>query len=168
LRIYGPEASRFVDALSELSYWDFGFKIKTIDVDYEGTKVKRIFSGKKYDILSIPVEHSIPAVAYCFKEKDKWNIDMKKAKRLGLEEGPLLDELKTKKKIEIRGKVIKLSDVATKTPGKKIVYSGDTAPCENILKISKGADLLIHDGTFIEGPNEREYMMKRHTDVRKA
>jgi len=49
-----------------------------------------------------------------------------------------------------------------KTVGKKIVYSGDTAPCQNILKISKNADLLIHDGTFVEGPKEqnKDYLMK--------
>lgn len=31
------------------------------------------------------------------------------------------------------------------TPDKIIVISGDTRPCENILKYSKGADILIHE-----------------------
>lgn len=168
LEIYGPDASRFIDAFSELSYWDFGFKIKTFDVNYEEKKITTIFNSKAYKILSIPVEHSVPAVAYCFLEKDRWNIDVKKAKGLGLKEGPILDELKDKKKVEIGRRTIKISDIATKTKGKKIVYSGDTAPCENILKISKGADILIHDGTFIEGPEEKKYLKKRHTSVRMA
>ena len=30
------------------------------------------------------------------------------------------------------------------------VFSGDTAPCDNILELSRGADLLIHECTFTE------------------
>jgi ribonuclease Z len=35
-------------------------------------------------------------------------------------------------------------------PGRTIVYSGDTRPCESILEASKGADLLIHDCSFAD------------------
>lgn len=34
--------------------------------------------------------------------------------------------------------------------GKVVVFSGDTAPCDNILTLSRGADLLIHECTFTE------------------
>lgn len=35
---------------------------------------------------------------------------------------------------------------------KKIIYSGDTRePCEDILKESRDADLIIHEGTCLEG-----------------
>lgn len=34
--------------------------------------------------------------------------------------------------------------------GKIVTFSGDTAPCEGIRRISKGADLLIHECTFTE------------------
>jgi ribonuclease Z len=34
--------------------------------------------------------------------------------------------------------------------GKVVVFSGDTAPCDNILALSRGADLLIHECTFTE------------------
>lgn len=34
--------------------------------------------------------------------------------------------------------------------GKVVVFSGDTAPCANILTLSRGADLLIHECTFTE------------------
>jgi ribonuclease Z len=33
-------------------------------------------------------------------------------------------------------------------PGRTLVYSGDTRPCESILKASWDADLLIHDCSF--------------------
>lgn len=33
-------------------------------------------------------------------------------------------------------------------PGRTVVYSGDTRPCESILEASRDADLLIHDCSF--------------------
>jgi ribonuclease Z len=34
--------------------------------------------------------------------------------------------------------------------GRKIVYTGDTRPCEKTVEISRDADLLIHDAAFSE------------------
>jgi len=168
LTIYGPEASRFIHAFSELSYWDFGFDLKAVDVEFEGNEISKIFENKFYKILSIPVKHSVPAVAYCLEEKDRWNIDMERARKRGLEEGPILEELKEKGYVKVKGKVVYLKDVARKTKGKKIVYSGDTAPCKNVVSLAKGADLLIHDGTFMESPEVKREHLKRHTSVTAA
>ena len=79
LEIYGPEASRFVDSIIELSYWGIGFPIKAIDCGEE--KKEKIFEGDNYEIFSIKVKHSVPAVGYMIKEKDRWNIDTKLAKK---------------------------------------------------------------------------------------
>lgn len=32
--------------------------------------------------------------------------------------------------------------------GKSVVFSGDTAPCERLIELAQGADLLIHECTF--------------------
>ena len=171
LEVYGPEAPRFIDAFSELSYWEFGFKIKSFDVNYEGSTVSKIFENDKYKILSVPVKHNVPAVAYCFQEKDRWNIDLKKLKKFGIKEGHILEELRANGKIRYNNKIVKLKDVADRTKGKKIVYSGDTAPCNGILKLSKNADLLIHDATFMDSMTNLEkkpYLRKCHTSAKKA
>ncbi len=164
LTIYGPEASRFIDAFSELSYWDFGFELKTKDVGFEGNDISKIFENEHYRILSVPVKHSVPAVAYCFEEKDRWNIDLKKAKKRGLEEGKILEEIKQKGEIILNDKKIKLEDIAKKTKGKKIVYSGDTAPCKNLSNMAKNSDLLIHEGTFLDEHGKKHHL-ERHTSV---
>jgi ribonuclease Z len=150
LEIYGPEASRFVDALIELSYWGIGFEVKAIDTDEEKV-VEKIVENDKYEIYAIRVEHSVPTVGYCFKERDHWNIDVKKAKKYGLE-GRQLKVIKEKGKIKVGKKTIKLEQIAKKKNGRKIVYSGDTVPCRQLFEMARGADLLIHDGTFVELP----------------
>lgn len=151
LYVYGPEASRFIDALIELSYWGIGFEVKARDVN-EDEEVEKLIDNEKYEIFSIRVEHSVPTVGYCFKEKDHWNIDVKKAKKFGLE-GKQLKVIKSKGRITVGNKTVRLEQIATKKEGRKIVYSGDTVPCRQLFEMAKGADILIHDGTFIELPD---------------
>jgi ribonuclease Z len=150
LEVYGPEASRFIDTIVELSYWGVGFGIKAKDWNEED--VEKIVENDKYEIYAIKVKHSVPTVGYCFKEKDHWHIDINKAKKYGLE-GKLLKVIKEKGKIEVGKKTIRLEQIATKKEGRKIVYSGDTVPCKQLFEMARGADILIHDGTFIELPS---------------
>ena len=150
LEVYGPEASRFIDAIVELSYWGVGFGIKAKDWNEED--IEKIVENDKYEIYAIKVKHSVPTVGYCFKEKDHWHIDINKAKKYGLE-GRLLKVIKEKGKIEVGKKTIRLEQIATKKEGRKIVYSGDTVPCKQLFEMARGADILIHDGTFIELPS---------------
>jgi len=148
LDVYGPEASRFIDALTELSYWGIGFEVDAHDCN-EDKEVEKIYDNEYFAVYAIRVKHSVPAFGFCLKEKDVWNIDMKKAKKFGLK-GVQLRKVKEEGKIEINGKVIKIEDIANKTTGRKIVYSGDTVPCQELFEFAKEADLLIHDGTFAE------------------
>ena len=39
--------------------------------------------------------------------------------------------------------------------GKVIVYTGDTRPSEEIVRLASGADLLIHEATFADNLIER-------------
>ena len=56
------------------------------------------------------------------------------------------------------------------TPDKVIVISGDTRPCENIIKFSQGADILIHEvycKKMYDKKNEfwKKYHAKNHTST---
>lgn len=157
LYIYAPEAERFVNDILDLGYWGPRFKVVPIDIDFEGDEITEVFHTKDYQVFSIPVEHTVPSVAFCFKEKDKWNVDIKKAGKYGLKQGPLVGKLKKFGKITLKGKSITLDDVGVFIKGLKVVYSGDTRFCKNLVKISKNADLLIHDATFAEETEDRSH-----------
>lgn len=146
LEVYAPEAERFVETMLELSYWSFGFKIKPVDVSFE--EEERIVREKKYEICSFPVSHSIPAVGYIFREKDHWKILPSKVKELGIPREKL-QELKERGKLKVDKKIVKISEVARKIEGRKVIYSGDTLPIKELFEKSRNA-VLIHDATFVE------------------
>jgi ribonuclease Z len=156
LYIYGPEAERFIGDILDLDYWGPRFRVVAKDVPAQGSKVTDIFETKDYVIGSIPVKHSVPAVAYSFRERDKVNLDIEKAGKLyGIKQGRVAGELKEKGEVVFKGRKIRLKDVALVRKGVKVVYSGDTAPCRNLVEISRGADVLIHDSTFTEEKENR-------------
>ncbi len=163
LKIFAPEAEKFVSNILSLGYFGCRFPVKAINVPIEGDRISLIDETKEYQVYSIPVLHTVPTVAYCFKEKDRWKIDEKKLKELGLRRGYWLRKLKKEGKATYRGKEVRIEDVGKIKKGLKIVYSGDTKPCDNIVKISMDADLLIHDATFLE-----EQAGKAHADVKQA
>jgi ribonuclease Z len=163
LEIFGPEAERFVSDIIDLGYFGLRFPVKAVNIPFEGEEINLVDETEEYQVFSIPAYHTVPSVAFCFKEKDRWNIDPKKLKKLDLKRGFWLKKLKKSGKAEFKGKEINIEQVAKKTPGLKVVYSGDTKPCDNLVKISKDADLLIHDGTFLE-----EEEGKAHADVKQA
>jgi ribonuclease Z len=162
LEIYGPEASRFVDALIELSYWGVGFKIIAKDCGEE--EFEKICEGDNYEIFAIKVKHSVPAVGFMFKEKDHWKIDVSKANKFGLK-GKTLREIKEKGSIKINSKTVKLNQIANLRTGRKVLYSGDTIAFEGFFNHAKEADLLIHDSTFFEEIEERPH--SNATDIAK-
>ena len=163
LYIYGPEAERFVGDILDLDYWGPRFKIIPKDVPFEGEDITPIVKGKDFEILSTPVNHTVPSVAYCFKEKDRVNVDIRKAGDYGLKQGPLVGKLKKRGEIEFKGKKITMEDVGLVKRGIKVVYSGDTKPCKTLLNLAKGADVLIHDATFLE-----EMENRMHTGAKDA
>ena len=159
LEIYAPEAEKFVPMILNLGYGIRSFPVRYYDVPFRGSEISVVVDEEEYQILSIPVKHGIPAVSYCFLEKDRLKIDKEKALKLGLpKQSKLYKVLKEKGRIVYKGSEIKLEDVCRVEKGKKIVYSGDTEACRNLVKISKDADLLILDCTYFEELEERNHM----------
>lgn len=165
LYIFAPEAEKFVSDIVDLGYFGLKFPVEAVNLPFEGDEPHKIFETEDFEMVSIPVEHTVPSVGFALIEKEKWNIDPAKVKKLKMKPGAWMKDLKAKGEAEYNGKKIKLKDLAESTPGLKVVYTGDTKPCKTVEKISKNADLLIHDGTFLEVEDAKG---KHHADVGQA
>ncbi len=144
IEIYAPEAGRFVYPILELSYSDPGFEVTPVEA--LGDEKRTLVETEKYLIRSIPTSHGVPSVGFSFVEKDRWKVDPVKVAEAGLS-GPEISELK--KRGRFRG--VRIEEVATRIPGRRVVYSGDTEPVAGVFEEAAGG-VLIHDSTFFEDP----------------
>jgi len=155
LDIYGPVGIKaFVKAIKETVQFVLTFPVNTYEIEDEGT----VCGEKEYEIYATWVEHVIPSLAYALVEKPRPGRFLpEKAKRLGVEEGPLWAKLQRGESVRLSDeRVIKSEEVTSSPrPGRKIVYTGDTKPTENLAQFAEDADLLIHDATFDDELFER-------------
>jgi ribonuclease Z len=101
-----------------------------------------------YVVSSFPVEHRVPAFGYAFLEADRpGRFDTEAAQRLGIEPGPDYGRLQ---RGETVGGVRPEQVIGPDRAGRRVVISGDTAPCQAVEAVAHDADVLVHEATFIE------------------
>ena len=106
-----------------------------------------------YSIGSFPVRHRVEAYGYAFVEDDRpGRFDADAARALGVSEGPDFGRLQ---RGETVGDVRPEQVVGEDRPGRRIVYSGDTAPCQAIEVLARDADVLVHEATFLSDERAR-------------
>jgi len=147
LHIYGPKGmEELTDHLLTLGYFRPSYEIISHDIT-NGDEVE----FEEYSIHVLKVKHNVPAFSYCLEEQQRpGKFNKPKALELGIPEGPLFSKLQC-------GQTITLANGKDITPdmilgpsrkGRKIVISGDTMPCEEMIAFSKNADVLVHEATF--------------------
>ncbi|MFH0817456.1 MAG: ribonuclease Z [Candidatus Micrarchaeota archaeon] len=156
LEIFGPRGAK--ERLEEFVHLNL-MQAKDISSDF-------IYKGDGFEIKPFNTLHYSNSVGFVFEEDQKRKFDEKKAHAKGLK-GKMFTEIQEKGKLKIGGKTVHLDEISELKPGRKIVYTGDTMPCPETIEAAKGADLLIHDGTFgneLQGEAE----LKRHSTVSEA
>jgi ribonuclease Z len=144
LEIYGPMGTvKIVGTLLSLGYFAPGFKIILHEM-----KDSETIEFDNYDVSAFSVDHDVPTLGFVLEEHERpGRFSLKKARELGIPEGPLYRQLQGGKSVRVNGKTIKPEMVVGRSrPGRKLVYSGDTRPSKTVIKYAKGADVLIHDG----------------------
>ncbi len=150
LKIFGPEGiANFINNIKKLVKCKITFPVIIKEIG-EG----EVCREKEYSIKASWMDHTIPNLGYALIEYERpGKFYPEKAISLGVPEGPLWFSLQ-------HGNDVKLANGELISPryvvdpprkGRKIVYSGDTRPCEAILNLAKDADLLIYDATLDDG-----------------
>lgn len=145
LDIYGPKGlNKLINAISNTGFFQINFQIITHEIG-EGI----VLETDEYIIKSIIAEHNIDNLAYSIYEKKKPRFLREKAIELGVPVGPAFGKLHNGEEVEINGKIIKPEQVLGEPRiGQKVTYSGDTRPCEKMIELAQGSDVLIHEATY--------------------
>lgn len=164
LHIYGPvKTKEYMTWLLRLFAIREELKIEVHEVD-EGI----VFEEKEYKVEARRMRHSVPCLGYAFVEKDKLRIDKDKLKKLKIPSSPLLKKLQEGQDVEIGGKKIAAKDVTYPQAGKKIAFILDTAVNENMVLLSKDAELLVCESTYTDKEEEKAMEYKHMTAMQAA
>lgn len=166
LTLHGPRgAKRILGAALGVGIERNKFPVEIVEVQ-PGDVLKR----EEYDLAVFPTEHRADTIGWALVEHiRKGRFDPELARQLGVPEGPLWGRIH-------RGEHIQLEDgreigpeqlVGPARPGRKVVYSGDTRPVATLVEAARGADLLVHEATFIDEEKDRA-VETGHSTAREA
>jgi ribonuclease Z len=104
-------------------------------------------------ISPFPVKHRVEAYGYAFVEDERpGRFDVEAARALGVPEGPAWGRLQRGETVD---GVTPEQVMGETRDGRRIVISGDTAPCQAVEVFAHGADVLVHEATFMEDERDR-------------
>ncbi len=155
LAVYGPPGARSI--LENAVH--LGVERIPFPVSFEETASGEPIPFQDYDVVPFAVRHGTSAVGYALREHPRLGrFDVERARALGIPEGRLFGMLHRGEPVEVGGRLIHPNEVVGEPrSGRLVVYTGDTRPTPETVEVAAGADVLIHEATFLEEEAERAY-----------
>ncbi len=148
LTIHGPPGLQALLGLVLRMAGRVGFPLDLVELS-PGDVLER----DGYRIAPVEVAHRGTAFGYVLYEDERPGVfDPEAAVGLGLEPGPEFGRVQHGETVRGVGPEQVMGEAR---PGRKLVLSGDTRPCESLRIAAHRADLLVHEATFAEEERER-------------
>ena len=152
LRVIGPPGLFELFKSLRRIFGRLGYEVDLIELD-PGEAVRH----DGYEVRPFEVEHRMRAYGYALVEDSRpGRFDPDEAERLGVAPGPDFKRLQGGEAVSGNAGPVDPAQVMGETrSGRKIVISGDTAPCEMTRVAAHQAQLLVHDSSFADEEIER-------------
>jgi ribonuclease Z len=152
LTIYGPPG---LDDLFGALRRVFGRLTYTYEL--ETVRPGDVLERGDYDLDVFGVEHGVAAVGYALVEHARpGRFDVAAADALGVPNGPERGALQRGEAVSVGGRAVMPEEVlGPPRAGRKLVLTGDSAPSAGVLEVASGADLLVHEATFLSDEEGR-------------
>jgi ribonuclease Z len=152
LTVYGPPGLReLFGALRRIfGKLTYGLVLKEL-------RAGDVLERDGYNLVTFAPAHGVSAVGYALVEGPRpGRFDVEEADSLGIAP-PQRGLLQRGESVELDdGRVITPDAVlGPPRPGRKIVLAGDTAPSPVVLEAARGAEVLVHEATFLDEEAER-------------
>ncbi|MGA8664017.1 MAG: ribonuclease Z [Thermoplasmata archaeon] len=164
LDVYGPpDAQEMVTRALGMGYYTPRFPV-AIHPLQPGESVE--LDG--YTVRTARAVHPVPTIAYRIEEGPKrGRFDGVLARSLGIQ-GRGFARLEAGEAVRVDDHVVRPEDVmGPPRPGRSVVYSGDTAPSDDVRRLADRATLLIHEATAAR-EIEEEANQWGHSSARQA
>lgn len=161
LTVHGPPGLRELLSSARITFGRLRFELRIVELE-PWESVQR----DDFEIAAVPVDHGARAYGYAMVEARRpGRFDAGRARALGVREGPDFGRLQ---RGEAVGEVTPDQVLGAPRAGRKVVVSGDTAPCEAMALAAQGADLLVHEATFAESEADRAAQTRHSTAAQAA
>jgi ribonuclease Z len=161
LTVFGPPGTEaLLDVMRRTVFGRLKYRFRAVDLEPDA-----IVELDGYEIHALRVRHRGEAYGYALIEEDRpGRFDAELAAKLGVAPGPDFGRLQ---RGETVGGVAPEQVVGQTRRGRKLVFSGDTSPCDMVRVAADGADVLVHEATFTSEERERA-LETGHTTARQA
>ena len=153
LTIYGPKGLEELFGTLKRIFGRLTYPVSTVAAEPDA-RLER----DGYAVVPFKVEHGVTAIGYAIVEDPRpGRFDVDEATRLGVPDGRERGLLQRGESVTlVGGRVVAPSDVLGEArAGRKVVLTGDTAPAASVVDAAAGADLLVHEATFLADERER-------------
>jgi ribonuclease Z len=149
LTVYGPPGLQELIGGMKAAFGRLPFKLSLVEL-----RPTEAVPGDGYRVAAVPVRHKgNSSYGYVLAEEPRpGHLDPVVAEQLGVAPGPDFGRLQ---RGEAVGGVRPEQVMGPEREGRKLVISGDTAPCEALAIAAHAADVLVHEATFLEAEAER-------------
>jgi ribonuclease Z len=123
-----------------------------LHIDYQALSPGPVISTGDLEVVAFPVKHRGSGnFGFLFQERSRRPFLVEKAEALGVPEGPIRRNLVRGERATLPdGRVIEPDEVlGPAAPGVKMVFLGDVARVSDLVQITRGADLLVCESTYL-------------------
>jgi ribonuclease Z len=161
LAIHGPPGIAELLRSMRRVYGRLCFELQVVELE-AGESVRR----DTLEIGAVNVRHRVLAYGYVLVEDPRpGRFDAELAASLGVTPGPDFGRLQRGETVAgVRPDQV----IGAEREGRKVVVSGDTAPCETLAIVAHAADLLVHEATFGEDQRDRARLTGHSTAAQAA
>src|SRR6188472_1546245 len=153
ITIYGPPGLSDLFSSLRRIFGKLTYPYELVELS-PGDSIER----EDYRLVTFPVAHGVSSVGYALVEEERpGRFDVETADALGVPPGPERGQLQRGEPVTLAdGRVVTAAQVLGEArPGRTVVIAGDTAPAPSVAEVARGADLLVHEATFLEDERER-------------
>ncbi|ERG88024.1 MAG: metal-dependent hydrolase of the beta-lactamase superfamily III [halophilic archaeon J07HX5] len=110
-----------------------------------------------YSVRPFSTPYTEHSHGFCLQETDTREFLVERARALGIDPGPKYGKLQAGQSVTADdGETVAPEDVLSEpTPGRKIVYTGDTRPTAAVVDAASNASLFIYSAMFADEQSER-------------
>ena len=151
--VYGPRGLRDLFSALRRVFGRLTYALELVEL-----RPGDVLERDEYNLVTFPVAHGVDSLGFALVEHPRpGRFDVGASDALGVPPGPERGLLQAGESVQLEdGRVVTPDEVlGPPRPGRKVVLSGDTAFSPTVLEAARGAEVLVHEATFLDEERER-------------